>query len=119
MESKNRREKSATTNYPEYVDHEEEEKMEIFLALMAGTMRRQLHQLQEKENNKNKRKRTTTSAATAAGWIPVFQPEDFTTEVEFKKHVPIVYPNPSGDKHPVIIVTSESTSSGLNLELTL
>ncbi|KAL6515894.1 hypothetical protein OROGR_019199 [Orobanche gracilis] len=113
MERKNRREKSATTNYPEYVEHEEEEeendeKMEIFLTLM-GTMRRQLHQLQEKEN-KNKRKRTTSSGA--AGWIPVFQPEDFTTEVEFKKHLPIVYPI----EHPV---TAESTSAGPNLELTL
>ncbi|KAL8544816.1 hypothetical protein ACS0TY_005142 [Phlomoides rotata] len=95
MESKNCRE-------------DEDEKMEKFFKLM-NNYRNKLHQLQK--NGSNKRKRTTSSG----GWAPAFQLEDFTSEIEFKKH----FPNPAcnnDDKNP-----GDPTSSLFppNLKLTL
>ncbi|KAL3648144.1 hypothetical protein CASFOL_009112 [Castilleja foliolosa] len=96
--------------------NEEEDEMEEFYALMRK-MKNQLHQLQEK----NMRKR----AGPAGGWAPVFQLEDFTTEIEYKKHSPTMF-NPvddannnnrkkEGKRNQVI----GSSTSGLNLELKL
>lgn len=65
-------------------DDDDDEKMEMFLALM-NNFRNKLHQLHQ--NRSNKRKRQSTSAP-AAGWAPAFQLEDFTTDIQFKKHEP-------------------------------
>ncbi|KAI3449356.1 hypothetical protein Pfo_006021 [Paulownia fortunei] len=103
MESKDCTERSASYCR----EDEDEEKMEKFFALLRNIR----NQLQE---NNNKRKRATSGG----GWAPAFQWEDFTSEIEFKKHVPI-FPNPCNNngkqdsKNPV-----EPTSSP-NLNLTL
>ncbi|GFP93600.1 hypothetical protein PHJA_001504400 [Phtheirospermum japonicum] len=112
MESKNCRDKSVFSKHIEKIDEEEEMEMEKFYA-MVRTMKNQLHQLQE--NNKRKK-----AAVGPGGWAPVFQWEDFTTEIEFKKHVP-TFPNPiniSNDRKQEGKRKVGSTS-GLNLELNL
>ncbi|KAL8527156.1 hypothetical protein ACS0TY_005143 [Phlomoides rotata] len=78
MESKNR----IASNCRE--DDDDEERMVMFFAMMKN-FRNKLQRLQGNSSNTNKRKRTS---GDGGGWAPVFRLEDFTSEIEFKKHVP-------------------------------
>lgn len=88
-------------------EEEEDENMEMFVALM-NSFRNKLHQLHQ--NRSNKRKRPSTSAP-AAGWAPAFQLEDFTTDIQFKKHVP---PEPCNN---INAISEHSNSPNLKLRL--
>ncbi|PIN04029.1 hypothetical protein CDL12_23442 [Handroanthus impetiginosus] len=114
MESTNRMEKmSGDSNRGE---NEDDEKMEEFFALVRN-FRNQRHQLQE---NNNKRKRTTTAVGGGGGWTPVFAREDFTSEIEFKKHVPTIRNNNNNcNNGSQDSKQSVESTSGLNLKLTL
>ncbi|KAL3627220.1 hypothetical protein CASFOL_028583 [Castilleja foliolosa] len=82
MESKNCREKRVFSS--DMNEEKEEEEMDKFYEMMRK-MKSQLQQLQEE---KNMRKRAAVGGS--GGWVPVFQLEDFTTEIEYKKHAPDV-----------------------------
>ncbi|KAB2003233.1 hypothetical protein ERO13_D11G112050v2 [Gossypium hirsutum] len=106
-------------------DEEEEEKMEQFFALLRNfreARNRRKHELiqreQEEISKKKKKKKNKISKLGDDGekssWVPSFEWEDFTAEIEFRRPS-IIFPpsfnNKQGEK--------KHEDDGLDLNLTL
>ncbi|CAA3009985.1 NIM1-INTERACTING 1-like [Olea europaea subsp. europaea] len=105
-------------------EEDDEKKMEEFFALIRNfkDVRNQLKDQTEKGNNKRKRKSDSDSdhhRKSVAAWVPAFQWEDFTTEVEFRRPS-YVLPSPCNNRNEIIKKDDDVTgSSGLDLKLAL
>jgi hypothetical protein len=101
-------------------EQEEEAKMEKFFALIksfreARNYRRKelMNDLEKKKNNNKKMKRVDGEQSS---WVPKFEWEDFTKEVEFIKP-PLIFPAPCNEEKDK--KDQREDESGLDLKLTL
>ncbi|KAA8543006.1 hypothetical protein F0562_021499 [Nyssa sinensis] len=78
-------------------DQPEEEKMEKFFALIRNFRDARNHrrsELNEMERKKNKIRKLQSGQSS---WLPSFEWEDFTEEIEFRK-LPLIFPAPCDKK---------------------
>ncbi|TYJ09108.1 hypothetical protein E1A91_A11G118600v1 [Gossypium mustelinum] len=103
-------------------DEEEEEKMEQFFALLRNfreARNRRKHELiqREQEEKSKKKKKNKTSKLGDDGekssWVPSFEWEDFTAEIEFRRPS-IIFPPSFNNKQE-----KKQEDDGLDLNLTL
>ncbi|KAL2456065.1 Uncharacterized protein Adt_01365 [Abeliophyllum distichum] len=105
-------------------EEDEEKKIEEFFALIRNfkDARNRLNDQMEKGNNKRRRKSDSDSDdhRKSAAWVPAFQWEDFTTEIEFKRPSSAL-PLPCNNNRNEIFKKDDEVggSSGLDLKLTL
>ena len=85
-------------------EEEEEEKIEEFFALIRrfrDARDRRMNELRELSKNKqkqNKRKAEHDHEDPQSTWVPKFQLEDFTQDIEFKS-LPLKFPSPCNNNH--------------------
>ncbi|XP_044492598.1 protein NIM1-INTERACTING 1-like [Mangifera indica] len=98
---------------------QEEEKIEKFFSLIRSFQearnrrREQLNESEEKAK-KNKIRRVDNGHEEQSSWVPSFEWQDFTEEIEFRRP-PIVLPSPCNKKEEKKRVKDD----GLDLKLTL
>ncbi|CAI9774260.1 unnamed protein product [Fraxinus pennsylvanica] len=104
---------------------DDETKIDEFFALIRNIrdIRNQLNDQTEKVHNNRKRKSNSDSddhhRKSTSAWVPAFQWEDFTTEVEFRRPSSVL-PSPCNNGNEIIKKDDEvNGSSGLDLKLTL
>ncbi|XP_044501903.1 protein NIM1-INTERACTING 1-like [Mangifera indica] len=101
-------------------DLQEEEKIEMFFSLIrsfheARNRRREnLNGLEEKGNKKKKIRRTDNRQEEQSSWIPSFEWQDFTEDIEFRRS-PIIFPSPCNKKEE----KKQVEEDGLDLKLAL
>ncbi|KAJ4727867.1 protein NIM1-INTERACTING 1-like [Melia azedarach] len=107
-------------------DQQEEEKMERFLALIRNfqeARNRRTEELKEMELGKgkmNKMRRIDHVEESSKSWVPKFELQDFTEEIEFRKP-PVIFPNPSNNRkdQKKRQQQQQEDDDGLDLKLTL
>lgn len=98
---------------------EEEAKMEKFFALIRSFREARNYRRKELMNDSqvinNKKKMKRVGGDDHSSWVPKFEWEDFTKEVEFVRP-PLIFPGPCNNKEKD---KEEQEDSGLDLKLTL
>ena len=99
-------------------EEEEEAKMEKFFALIRSFREARNYRRKELMNDSqvmNNSKRMKRVGGDHSSWVPKFEWEDFTKEVEFVRP-PLIFPSPCNNKEKD---KEEREDSGLDLKLTL
>lgn len=95
-------------------EEQEDQKMEQFFALIKSfreARNRRKNELEEKE----KKKKIRRSNEEQPSWVPSFEWEDFTEEIQFRRP-PVIFPSPCNKKEDQ---NQEEDDHGLDLKLAL
>lgn len=109
---------SVTGELEEDDDQNEEERMKKFFALIRGfqeARNRRRNELNELEA-RNKKKMRNSDDHRESGWVPAFQWEDFTQEIEFRKQPPPPPPSllfPAGVPNSNLIINQKEDKNKL------
>ncbi|GMI66661.1 hypothetical protein HRI_000335400 [Hibiscus trionum] len=100
---------------------QEDEKMEQFFALLRNfreARNKRKHELRQRDDEEEMCKKNKTSKSgddERSSWVPKFEWEDFTAEIEFGRPL-IVFPTPYNKKDDK---KKQEEDDGLDLNLTL
>ncbi|XP_002515222.2 protein NIM1-INTERACTING 1 [Ricinus communis] len=97
-------------------DEQEDQKVEEFFALIRRireARNRRKDEVQEEEKRKNKIRRLNEEHPS---WVPSFEWEDFTEEIQFRSRPPVIFPRPCNQKQEK---KQPEKDGGLDLKLTL
>ncbi|KAK8693748.1 hypothetical protein V6N13_071318 [Hibiscus sabdariffa] len=101
-------------------DEQEDEKMEQFFALLRNfreARNKRKHELRQRDDEEETKKNKTSKSVDdeRSSWVPKFEWEDFTAEIEFRRPL-VVFPTPYGKKDDK---KKQEEDDGLDLNLTL